>query len=163
MTAPTAEPTILQILLALCTALMEITQDNGFYNDVAGAGVEPLSFNAQDSFPQITVREDSNKVTDSNGRGNVARDAVISVHGFVPIDAATAYTTAYRFRDDIERVLRSVTQVTMADALGKPIVNTWSVLDESAIEPSELAEGFLEVVCGVSCSYRDFSPPFPGI
>ena len=172
MTAPTANPIIVQIMLAVCAKLALITQENGFYNDVIAAGIEPYAFNAQDSFPQITVEEESAATTDSNPRGT-QDEHVLAVHGFLQVDPATAYLNGHRLRDDIKRVLRSISCETFK-AEGQPVlpgyvdpnkqlVREWSVDDKFEIVPSDLGEGFLEVICRATVSYRDFSPPFPGI
>ena len=172
MTAPTVNPIIVQIMLALCAKLTLITQDNGFYNTVAGAGIEPYAFDSAATFPQITVEEESAETTDSNPRGT--QDAhVLAVHGFVKVEAATAYLTAHKLRADIKRLLASISRDTFK-AEGQPVqpgyvdpnkqlVREWSVDDKYEIVPSDLGEGFLEVICRATVTYRDFSPPFPGI
>jgi hypothetical protein len=171
MTAPTADPIILQVMTALCVALGKISQANGFYNNVAGVGIEPLAFNGQDTFPQIVVQEESGEISDSTPSG-YQDSAVLAVHGFVPTTAATAYATALKLRDDITRVLRSITPTTFQQTNtaptgyvpnGKQLVAKWSVDEKREVIDSELAEGFLEVVVRASVDYRDFSPPFQGI
>ncbi len=163
MTAPTVDPIILQILNAVCVPLRGITQANGFYTDVAGVGIEPLAFNTQDPFPQIVVHEESGQISDSNATG-YQDDALIAIHGFLKTTSAvTAYAEAHRFSSDIKRIARSITAQTFRNAEGKSIVRTWSINEKHEIVPSELGEGFLEVIVRAACDYRDFSPPVPGI
>lgn len=171
MPAPTDDPIILQIMNALCAALRKISQTNGFYNDVAGVGIEPLAFNKQDSYPQIVVQEESGEIADSTPAGYQG-GAVLAAIGFVPITPGSGYATALKLRDDMTRVMRSITKETFKGPNtapvgyvpnGKQIVREWSIDEKREIVNSELAEGFLEVIVRAAVDYRDFSPPVSGI
>lgn len=172
MSAPTADPIIVQILNAIASALLNtITTDNGFYSDIAGAGIEPLAFNQQDTYPQLVVHEQSSSISDSNEDG-YQDSVVVEVHGFLESGSATAYASAFKLRDDITRVLRSITAETFklgaAPAIGylnanRSLVSKWSVNEQRSVVESELAAGFVEVIVRASFDYRDFSRPVPGI
>jgi hypothetical protein len=171
MPVPTDDPIILQIMTMVCTALGKISQANGFYNNVAGIGIEPLAFNQGDSYPQIVVHEESGRISDSTPNG-YQDSAVLAVHGFIPVDATNAYVTALKLRDDITRVVRSITPKTFQAGpppatgyinSGKQLVMTWTIDQQREVIDSEIAEGFLEVVVRAAVDYRDFSPPFSGI
>lgn len=175
MPSPDIDPRIVQIMDALCAKFLLIKQDNAFYNDVAGAGIEPLSFNENDSYPQIVVRLNLSDITDSNERG-YQDDTILESHGFLPITAVSVngYRSALKLLDDMTRLVRSITPETFK-AVGDPppetgyvnpakqLVTSWSVNQKREIVESEIAEGFLEVIVRVAVGYRDFSPPAPGI
>jgi len=163
MPAPTADPILLRILLALCVPLRLITQANGFYNDVAGVDIEPFAFNDQDAFPVIVVEEESGEITETFEGGYQDR-AVVAFHGFLKIvNVAVAYVEAHRFAADMKRIAKSITVKTFDDGNGGSLVGEWSISEKHEIVPSDLGEGFLEVIVRVALDYRDFSPPVPGI
>lgn len=163
MTAPVADPIIVQILDAVAGALAKISQARGFYNDVAKAGIEPIALNAQSQYPQIAVREAGDKVDDSNGKGAVARSATIEAYGVAKVGTTNAMRDAHKLRNDMERVMRSIS-VTTFSAAGVDAVNKWGVLDEAAIDDLDsIAEGYVAVTVKVPVEYRDFSPPVQGI
>lgn len=163
MTAPAADPILLRILTALCVPLRLITQANGFYHDVANVGIEPFAFNAQDPYQQIVVHEESGEIVDAVEDGFVD-SVVVAFHGYMKIAAVeTAYVEAHRFAADMKRIAKSITPKTFDDGTGRSLVGEWSISQKHEIVPSELGEGFLEVIVRVSLDYRDFSPPVPGI
>lgn len=168
-----ANPIIVQIMDRLCVAFGVITLDNGFYNDLVGVGIEPLAFGPQDLFPQIIVHEESGQVVDSRANG-FQDSSLLDAIGFVKSGVTDAYRTAYKLRDDMTRVMRSITAETFkaaTEALPEPgyvkdtkqLVTSWSIEQQREIVQSEIAEGFLEVHVRASVVYRDFSPPVPGI
>ena len=172
MPAPTDDPIISQIMLKLCAALATISQANGFYNDLGGApGIEPLAFNQGDTYPQIVVQEESGDISDSNTSG-FQDTAVLAAIGFVQIDPASGYATAFKLRADMIRVMRSITLATFKQpssdptgyvSTGKQLVSNWNIDAKREIVPSEISEGFLEVIVRATVTYRDFSPPAMGI
>jgi len=171
MSAPATDPILLQIMTAFAAALAQISIANGFYNDVTGAGVEPLAFNDQDTYPQIVVQLESSDITDSKNSG-YQDTSVLAAHGFLQIDAGTAYATALKLLDDMTRVARSITSKTFrigtAPAPGylnanPSMVETWDIQLGREVVPSEVSEGFLEVIVRARITYRDFSPPLAGI
>jgi|SRR6185369_7671297 len=163
MTAPTVDPILLRILTALCVPLRLITQANGFYHDVANVGIEPFAFNAQDPFQQIVVHEESGEIVDSTEDG-FQDENVVAFHGYMKIASmASAYAEAHRFAADMKRIAKSITRTTFDDGNGGSLVRSWSINQKHEIVPSELGEGFLEVIVRVALDYRDFSPPVPGI
>lgn len=94
--------------------------------------------------------------------------------GFLKSGVADAYRTAYKLRDDMTRVMRSITAETFkatSEALPEQgfvkstpqLVVSWSVEQTREIFPSDIADGFLEVHVRAAVVYRDFSPPVPGI
>jgi len=171
VSAPTADPILLQIMTAFAAALAKISLANGFYNDVIAAGVEPLAFNEQDSYPQIVVQIESSTLSDS--KASACQDtAVLTAHGFLAVAPGSAYSTACKLLDDMTRVVRSITPKTfrvgpepdLGYVNGNPsLVEKWDFELGREIVPSEIAEGFLEVIVRASVTYRDFSPPLVGI
>jgi hypothetical protein len=75
----------------------------------------------------------------------------------------TAYVEAHRFAADMKRIAKSITPATFNDDAGGCLIGEWSISQKHEIVPSELGEGFLEVIVRVALDYRDFSPPVPGI
>lgn len=172
MTAPTVEPIVLRIMRAYASALALISTADGFYNDVAGAGIEPLAFGASDSYPQIVVQLETSAISDSKAPAAYQDSIVIAAHGFVQIDAASSYATAMKLLDDMTRVTRSITRKTFqlgtAPADGyensnPSLVSKWDIGQHREIVPSDIAQGFLEVIVRVACDYRDFSAPMSGV
>lgn len=172
MSSPTIEPIILRIMRAYAAALVQISPDNGFYNTVAGAGVEPLAFDAGDSYPQIVVQLESSNITDNKAAAGYQDSVVLAAHGFVQTDSASSYATAMTLLDDMTRVTRSITRKTFA--LGTPpaagyensnpsLVTKWDIQQHREIVASDIAQGFLEVIVRVACEYRDFSAPMSGV
>lgn len=172
MTAPTVEPIVLRIMRAYAAALAQISIDNGFYNDIAGAGVEPLAFDDGDAYPQIVVQLETSAISDSKAPAAYQDSIVIAAHGFVQIDAASSYATAMKLLDDMTRVTRSITRKTFqlgdVPATGyensnPSLVSKWDIGQHREIVPSDVAQGFLEVIVRAACDYRDFSAPMPGV
>jgi hypothetical protein len=171
VSSPTVEPIALRIMRAYAAVLAQISPDNGFYNTVAGAGVEPLAFDAGDSYPQIVVQLESSNITD-NKAAAVQDSVVLAAHGFVQTDSASSYATAMTLLDDMTRVTRSITRKTFA--LGTPpaagyensnpsLVTKWDIEQHREIVASDIAQGFFEVIVRVACEYRDFSAPMSGV
>lgn len=163
MSSPTTQPIIVQILDNIADALASsINPANGFYTTVAGAGIEPLAFNEQDTYPRIVVQEESSDISDSNAR-SYQDSVVIAVHGFVRVDAQSSYRSALQLRADITRVLQGITKLTLSDANGNALTRGLALTGHREVVPSDVAQGFLEVIVRVACDYRNTSPPVSGI
>lgn len=171
MTAPTVEPIVLRIMRAYADKLGQISRANGFYNDVAGSGVEPLAFDDGDSYPQIVVELESSQISDSK-ESSYQDSVVLAARGFVPVQTGSGYATALTLLDDMTRITRSITRKTFqlgdAPAAGyenanPSLVTKWDIGQHREIVPSDVAQGFLEVIVRVACEYRDFSAPMSGV
>lgn len=172
MTAPTVEPIVLRIMRAYADKLGQISQANGFYNDVAGSDVEPLTFDDGDIYPQIVVQLEVSDISDSKAPAAYQDSVVLSAHGFVPVQTGSGYATALSLMDDMTRITRSITRKTFqlgdAPAAGyenanPSLVTKWDIGQHREIVPSDVAQGFLEVIVRVACEYRDFSAPMSGV
>lgn len=157
MTAPSAPPIVTQILDALATLLSGISQAAGYYTDVHDAGIEPLAFDSNDSYPQIVVHEESATIADTNARA-FAEDLVIAVHGFIPFDTGTVIDTGLKLRDDITRCLQNVKSSDLIGANGAQLVNSIGLAGVREVKNSDEHSDFLEVIVRVQCNYRVFYP-----
>lgn len=172
MTAPAIDPIVLRIMRAYADILGQISQASGFYNNVAGSGVEPLTFDDGDSYPQIVVELESSQISDSKAPASYQDSIVIAARGFVPVQTGSGYATALTLLDDMTRVTRSITRKTFqlgdVPATGyensnPSLVSKWDIGQHREIVPSDVAQGFLEVIVRAACDYRDFSAPMPGV
>lgn len=168
-----SDPIILQVLLKLADACSnQINQDNGFFTNLSRASVEPISISdeGEPELSTITFFEESSTITDSRLKNDgvrqiriVSRNTVIVAQGLLYAQAPDAWTSAYRFRDDIERMLGSVTEKTLCDDNGRALLSTMELRGLSEIANSDVAQGYIEINVRLAVTYRDTKPPVPGI
>jgi hypothetical protein len=169
MSSPTSDPRIVLILSKMAQAFIDnLYPDNGFYTSLDNAYPEPVALNP----PEVQVRAEhavvmlEEEFDEINGANSTMfqATAVVAAHGYIRTStAASPYTIAFRFREDITRMLRSIGAATLKDDAGKPLIRSIALTGRREIVPSDLAEGYLEVVVRVAVDYRDSSSPVPGI
>lgn len=157
MTAPTADPRCMQIMQKLAVVLGGISQANGFYTDVAGAGIEPLSFDGTDVYPRIVVHEETSTIGDQKSQG-YQDDLILEIVGYGKFAAGEMMARALRLRDDITKALQCIRARDFLDAHGDQLVNECALAGERAIKNSDQTAGVLEITVHWSCSYRQFFP-----
>jgi hypothetical protein len=155
MPAPDIEPIDTRILAAIAAQLAQITTANGFYNDVAGAGIEPLAFDENDNYPQIVVREETKLVSGTKPSGfDVTR--LLALTGFMPFQSGNAMRDAGRLRDDIEVRAQQLKSADFKDANGVPMLSSIELSGTQEIKNSDEVENIVEVIVRVQVTYRRF-------
>jgi hypothetical protein len=164
VTAPTFDPIVVQILKKFCTVLASISQANGYYNDVADAGIEPLAFDDGDQYPRIVVEEEESNIDESNATSY--QDVLsLAVRGFMVAPSSGVVDAAHRLRDDITRSIQTARRSQFVNTMGDQLVNNWALSGKREILSADEApaDGFVEVVVRVSCDYKQFFRPAAGI
>lgn len=157
MTAPTLEPIDNRILTAIAAKLAGISTANNYYNDVAGAGIEPLAFDDGDQYPQIVVREESSVFSDTKGNG-FEDTKVVAMSGFFPFTPGTAAQMGFRLREDITVCAAKLAKADFLNADGSPLINTIALTGAREIKNSDENADFVEVVVRVQVTHRRFFP-----
>jgi hypothetical protein len=164
MSAPDFDPIDLQIIKLLAAAMGQITQANGYYFDVAGAGIEPLQFGAGDQYPQIVVHEETSSISDNTVAG-YQDEKVYALIGYIQAGRGNnAITNAHWLRDDI---IARAAQLRPADFMGtvaggvqRQLVRSINlVAGAREIAATDETKDFLQVIgARVSLDYRRFFP-----
>lgn len=169
--SPNADPVIVAIMTKLAQVMVDqIYPDNGFFFQVDKASIDAISLNDPSTSGQredavVMIEEEFDQIEGSNAN-TIAATATLAVHGHIRTAAFPELgptLIAARFRQDITRVLRSVSKVTLSDVAGNALCRSFAVTDRREIKASDIAEGYAEVIVRVAIEYRDSSPPVPGI
>jgi len=158
MTAPTADPKDMQIMQRMALVLGAISQANGYYTDVKGAGIEPLAFDDGDQYPQIVVHDEGSDISDTKSTG-YQDDLTLAAVGYMPFVAGSAIATALRLRDDITQAIQRIKPADFRDAQDVQMVSTCALAGNREIKNSDQAENFVEVVVRCKFTYRKFIRP----
>lgn len=155
MPAPDIDPIDARILLAIAARLATISSANGYYTEVAGAGIEPLAFDSSDNYPQIVVREETSAISDSKASG-FQDTKVVSMTGYYEFSPGTVASRGFKLRDDITNCAAQFKQADFKDADGVPMISTIALTGVREIKNSDENADFVEVVVRVQVTYRKF-------
>lgn len=154
MSSPAADPISLQVLTLLAGALAQISVANGFYTDVAAAGVEPINFDVPNTWPRIFVHEESGNIADSNAQLAMF-DTVVAVQALMPVKAANAVANAHRLRDDMVRACGRIAQnKRVFEVDGTQLVKSFQLLGPVEVTVAPDAQDFVQAVVHVSISHN---------
>jgi hypothetical protein len=144
----------------------QVYPDNGFFNLVNSASIDQIQVLTEGEQLEkviVVIEEEFDEITESNST-TIAVTANLAVHGHInTANEPSPKLAAARLRQDLTRLLKSVSKETLTDDAGKVLCRGIALTGRREILPSDIAEGYTEVIVRVAIDYRDSSPPVPGI